>query len=225
MPPTHHADMLHEAIAAARRGNKVETRTLLESVLESEPDNQMALLWLASVTESRTGAVELLERVLAIDPRNAKAIEGIVTLRLQMGVAAAKARRKPEARRLLMMVVSSDPKNERAWLWLAGVAETPKEAMDCLNRVLAIAPDNEQALAGMDRYKQQIDARSTPAIECFICKRKAGTSHSRCVACNSVIDLEKIDMFWAWKWSIPSPSTKRFPASSAGPEPPPGRRS
>lgn len=197
MPPTHHADLLREAIAAARRGNKAETRTLLDAVLETEPDNEMALLWLASVTESANDGIVLLERVLSVNPANTKASAGILSLRLQLGVAAAKARRKPEARRLLMMVVSADARNESAWLWLAGVAETPKEAMECLNRVLAVNPANKQALAGMDWYKTQMEARAAPAFECFICKRKAGTRNSRCVACNCVIDLEKIDLFWA----------------------------
>ncbi len=52
-------------------------------------------------------------------------------------------------RRLLAEIVKSDPQNENAWLWMSSVADTDEQRRQCLERVLAISPDNEIALRGM----------------------------------------------------------------------------
>jgi len=68
---------------------------------------------------------------------------------LNRGVAAAREKRKPEARALLREVVARDPQSEQGWLWLAAVAASPEEAMLNFRRVLAINPSNPQAQAGV----------------------------------------------------------------------------
>jgi hypothetical protein len=68
---------------------------------------------------------------------------------LQRGIAAASEKDKPTARALLREVVTKDPGNEQGWLWLAAVAASPEEALLNFQRVLAINPNNQQALAGM----------------------------------------------------------------------------
>src|SRR5690349_6696889 len=82
---------------------------------------------------------------------------------LQQGIKAAQAKRKPEAYQLLSQVVRRDPQNEQAWLWLAAVAPTPKEAMDAFERVLAINPANEQARFGQ-RWAQGRLEKASGAI-------------------------------------------------------------
>lgn len=75
---------------------------------------------------------------------------------LRLGITAAKAGHKAEARPLLRAVTESEPSNELAWLWLAGVAESPHDAMAALQRVLAINPTNPQALRGLTSTRLQI---------------------------------------------------------------------
>lgn len=67
---------------------------------------------------------------------------------LQQGIAAARAKRKGEAYQLLRQVVTSDPRNSEAWLWLGAVAPTPQEQLQAFERVLALDPTNEKAQAG-----------------------------------------------------------------------------
>lgn len=68
---------------------------------------------------------------------------------LQEGISALKAGDKVTARRLLGRAIQQDPKNHLAWLWLSGAVETDQERLTCLNKVLALDPENETAKRGM----------------------------------------------------------------------------
>ncbi|MGB3543726.1 DUF4178 domain-containing protein, partial [Rubrivirga sp.] len=71
---------LDRAIRAARRGHLEAARRLLDSVLEAEAENELALTWRARVTEDAGAKSVLLRRVLAVNPDNrwaADALEGV----------------------------------------------------------------------------------------------------------------------------------------------------
>ncbi|NPV67475.1 MAG: tetratricopeptide repeat protein [Anaerolineae bacterium] len=68
---------------------------------------------------------------------------------LQQGIAAAKAKKTEEARRLLQTAIRLDPENETAWLWLASVAKDNQERIFCLRQILQINPQNELAIKGL----------------------------------------------------------------------------
>jgi twitching motility two-component system response regulator PilG len=61
-------------------------------------------------------------------------------------VAATRLGQKSLARTLLRQLEEHDPNNEQALLWAAALAETPEEATSHLERVLAINPNNQQAI-------------------------------------------------------------------------------
>jgi twitching motility two-component system response regulator PilG len=147
--------VLREGVTAAKRGDKAQARTLLRRAAEEDPENEAAWLWLAGVTETPAESMTCLQRVLKINPRNDQARKGILSLRLQAGVAEAKAGNKPTARQYLQEVTKQDPANELAWLWLAGVVETPQEAVTALRRVLTINPANSRARDGLNKMNLQ----------------------------------------------------------------------
>src|SRR5258708_8641093 len=68
---------------------------------------------------------------------------------LQQGIAAARAGQNAEARQLLQEAVKRDPRSESAWLWLSSVAKDDKERIFCLKQLLAINPENENAIKGL----------------------------------------------------------------------------
>lgn len=68
---------------------------------------------------------------------------------LREGVSAAKSGDKARARNLLREAIAADPRNENAWLWLAGVTEEPSETAKALERALQINPGNERARLGL----------------------------------------------------------------------------
>jgi hypothetical protein len=72
---------------------------------------------------------------------------------LDRGIAAAKAGDRGAARRLLTRAVRRDPGSESAWLWLSSVFDTPQSRAFCLQRVIALNPDNQvarRALAALE---------------------------------------------------------------------------
>ena len=80
---------------------------------------------------------------------------------LKNGIEAAKARNKPEARRLLEKALEIDDSNQAAWMWLATVVDKPSEKRICLENVLELNPNNmraREALAQLGPAPQQAPA-------------------------------------------------------------------
>jgi hypothetical protein len=69
-------------------------------------------------------------------------------------IAAARAGRRDEAARILRQIVSADPFNVDAWVWLGGVASDPQEQRSALEQAVAIAPHNQRAQQGLDWLRQ-----------------------------------------------------------------------
>ena len=68
---------------------------------------------------------------------------------LAKGIAAARAGEKGEARRILSEVLRGDSRNEKAWLWLSAVVESPRESLICLRNALRLNPHNPHARKGL----------------------------------------------------------------------------
>lgn len=71
--------------------------------------------------------------------------------KLQAGIEAAQRGNRATARRLLEQVVTADPDNEIAWMWLASVSDTLNDRRTALRRVLALNPDNERARQALNQ--------------------------------------------------------------------------
>lgn len=81
---------------------------------------------------------------------------------LELGIAAARAGNKAEARMYFEAVTMAEPDNAQAFLWLSFVLEDRKLALRCLERVLTIDPDNEQAKRGMAWLRSQKGDKAAP---------------------------------------------------------------
>ncbi len=109
---------------------------------------------------------------------------------LNYGVAAAKKGDKGAARPLLQKATEIDPHNELGWLWLAGVAESPQEAVACLQRILKLNPANKQAYQGLEWFQSRA-ARSLR--EYPICPIMRPEWNERCSACQAAFTLDDVD--------------------------------
>jgi len=161
--------LLREGIAAARSGQREKARALLGRLVERDEQNVLAWLWLSGVVESMEDRQICLENVLALDPNNQTAQQGLARLRQQQqeqwlreGIEAAKAGRRESARERLTRVVEQDEGNVTAWLWLSGVVESPDEREACLENVLALDPENEAARRGLELLRAETGA---PSVE------------------------------------------------------------
>jgi len=68
---------------------------------------------------------------------------------LHEGAVALQQGNKPRALELLMQVVEADETIEEAWLWLSGAVDDPADQRTALENVLALNPNNEHALYGL----------------------------------------------------------------------------
>ncbi len=80
---------LREGIDAAKRGDKLTARRLLQQVLTVDGDNELALMWMASVVDSVEERRFYLERALSINPNNPRAREAL----RRLGVTEPQTRR------------------------------------------------------------------------------------------------------------------------------------
>jgi hypothetical protein len=74
-------DLLEQAIGAARAGQRLTARGLLQAILADDPANVQAWLWYSGVVDEPAGQVAALERVLELDPSNARASYGLQWMR------------------------------------------------------------------------------------------------------------------------------------------------
>lgn len=78
--PTETTLLLQKGIAAARSGRSSDARQMLEQVVESEPGNEMAWLWLSGLMTTIQQKRACLERVLQANPENVYARAGLTRL-------------------------------------------------------------------------------------------------------------------------------------------------
>jgi len=69
---------------------------------------------------------------------------------LSQGIAAIKAGDNSRGMQLLIACVRDEPNNELAWLWLAACFSEPERRRYCLEKALAINPNNERVRAALE---------------------------------------------------------------------------
>jgi Tol biopolymer transport system component len=85
-------DRLREGIEAARRGDKLTARRLLQQVLLQDRTNEAALMWMASVLDTVAERRAYLERALQVNPKNERAREALARLGGASSTAAVESR-------------------------------------------------------------------------------------------------------------------------------------
>jgi twitching motility two-component system response regulator PilG len=154
---------LRHGIESAKAGNRNEARVLLMRVVEVEPKNETAWLWLASISEYPEELLVFLQNVLSINPENQRAIEWTKQTKsllaknvVQRGVIASQENQKDVARQCFLQAIAHDNQNEMAWLWLASIVESAEEKISHLKKVLSINPENETAISSLKMVKNQM---------------------------------------------------------------------
>ena len=73
--------LMREGQAAAKRGDKAMARVLLTQLLEVQPDNEQAWMWLSGVVSDPNEQTTCLENVLILNPENPQARKGLEFIR------------------------------------------------------------------------------------------------------------------------------------------------
>ncbi len=82
------SEMLSQAIDLAQAGQKDQARKLLQQVLNANPTNEAAWLWLTDCVADPTERIQVLETCLRFVPHSRAAQAGLAALRLQTGEQA-----------------------------------------------------------------------------------------------------------------------------------------
>ena len=164
-PISDAAVLLKNGIAAAQNGDRRSARLLLTKVTEAEPQNVDAWLWLASISEYPEELLVFLDKVLGIDPQNERAISWeaatcslLSKTQVQRGSIAFEEGSTSQAAQCIEKALEYDEKSVPAWLWKAKLADKQDDMLECMERVLALDPENTEA-------REAIDAASTAAFE------------------------------------------------------------
>lgn len=83
--------LMSEGQAAVKRGDKAMSRTLLTQLLELEPHNEQAWMWLSGAVTDLTEQQTCLENVLIINPDNSQARKGLDYIRAKSSKATSAA--------------------------------------------------------------------------------------------------------------------------------------
>lgn len=151
---------LQRGLVAAHAGDQAEARCCFQAARGLDPDNIVALLWLAWLAPSRRESLALFCRVLELDPDNKRAQAGIdwvgsrphrsdeqVAELLEQAEAAAAEGRPDQAHQLVLDAIDLDDKNVVAWSRRARLARDPWEARIAWVRVLELDPSHPEAQA------------------------------------------------------------------------------
>ena len=157
------ADLLREAIAAARAGRELTARELFLRVVRNDPHNKLAWLWLIGLLDSLDDQIAACERLLAIDPseahakrrldellrkRSAEKLRGVKSGLDQAQELISKGE-DSQALQLLRRIVKEYDGDEQTWLLLADLTPHADEKVEAYQKVLASNPVNVQAKEGL----------------------------------------------------------------------------
>ncbi len=75
---------------------------------------------------------------------------------------------RDQARAMVIRILQTDPQNVTGWRLLASLLDDPAQKMDCYRRIIAIAPDNQEAREKLQQSELIQPARTRnqpPAVE------------------------------------------------------------
>lgn len=164
--------VLKKAIAAAKAGQRAYARELLLELVETEPENELAWLWLSSLQPTLGEQIAALETVLRFNPAQHKAQQRLAQLKAHQSALQVEQQKtfaellqtvqrlmaggqKAEARELLLQLVDEDEKNETAWWLLSELVEDVQDEIVALENVLILNPSHAQAKFRL-KEKQQL---------------------------------------------------------------------
>ncbi|HEU5098909.1 MAG TPA: tetratricopeptide repeat protein [Roseiflexaceae bacterium] len=81
--------LLYDGAVAVREGRLADAQGLLMKVIENDEQNELAWLWLSGAVDDPADQQVALENVLAINPDNAAARQGLTWLKSRYGDMAA----------------------------------------------------------------------------------------------------------------------------------------
>lgn len=156
--------LVQRGVDASKEQRNHFARQCFEQAVEHDSENEMAWLWLASITDSEADKVPMFERVLEINPENPTALDALRSHRadqsarmLDDAVSEAIEGHHANAKRLLETVIEDNDGLEDAWVLKAHLAESFEERAECMLKLRALNPENEMARVCLASWRALIE--------------------------------------------------------------------
>jgi tetratricopeptide (TPR) repeat protein len=140
------AEALEKAIRVARAGRKDEARELFLDIVESDPHNETAWIWLSGLVDSLEDRIIACENALTINPTNEKVRAYLTRLQRQQ-VSSLQSTARQEAVSLLKEANEFRKRNEK------------DAALQLARQAIEIYPDLEEAWVFIGRISADLDER------------------------------------------------------------------
>jgi len=184
-------ELLREGIAAAKSGQRERAYDLLMQVVEADEENILAWLWLSGVVDSLDDREICLENVLALDPTNATAREGLAWVREKKEAAASTSGERAPAPIPTQETSSTEPTPAR--IPVSPAAAVLRE--DFARRQPAPEPEPElPPLPLRDEFDDE--------YLCPYCAAQTEPDDGKCAACsnNLWIKVRRREERSSWLW-------------------------
>jgi tetratricopeptide (TPR) repeat protein len=163
--------MVQRAIQSARAGRRTEARDLLLDVVESDPRNETAWMWLSGLVDSLEDRIIACENVLTINPANEKVRAYLAQLQRQQQTLLARknlddvtdlfqqvngfVRRNDidSALRIARQVVEKRNDYEDAWLFIGKFSPDPDEQIAAFEKASQLNPSNPESASALQQAK------------------------------------------------------------------------
>ncbi len=163
---------VQRGIEASKDNQNDRALECFDQALAYDEQNQMAWLWIASLTGSQDRKIKYLERVLSINPENEEAHTAMQAAQkknaeslLQDAKSAAVAGEKQKAAGLLDELLEQFPECEDAWILRSHLADDFEEKIRSFEKALAINPENFAARSSLESLRAIIETVAPNAPE------------------------------------------------------------
>jgi tetratricopeptide (TPR) repeat protein len=180
-------EIIDQAIELIEGGEKEKGQEMLLTLVERDPDNEDAWLWLAVCTEEHFRKKEYLEKVLVLNPENIKARQALKRL---------SPVKQPSLDELL------SPPDISGVISHASAAEEQQDyehAYKHYTHVLQVQPDHATAWLGRGRCAAHLNTASFPrmgeAIESICKARELGTANEADINQAALVLAQSMDTY------------------------------
>ena len=168
-PPS--SEIVRQAIQSARAGRRTEARDLLLEVVEADPRNETAWMWLSGLVDTLEDRMIACENVLTINPANEKVRAYLAELQRQsqaeliqknveeaanlLSHAKEHAGRNEidSALRLARQALEKDYGDEAAWLLIGRISPDPDQQLAALEKASQLNPSNLETASALQQAK------------------------------------------------------------------------
>jgi tetratricopeptide (TPR) repeat protein len=156
--------LLRDAIAAAKAGRRQRARDLFLEIVENDPTNEVAWMWLSGLLDSREEQIKALENSLMISEGGGDNLTGrlqkltawgvgVERTKYRAAIAAFENGQVERGRSLLKQILSHNRNHEEAWIALNEFSDDTEEQVLSLENIVRLDPNNIPAREKLSKLR------------------------------------------------------------------------